>query len=241
MSEQLARLQVEELVVEYGRGRAVDRLSFRVLPGQAIGLLGANGAGKSSLLRCIAGLQRPQSGKIRFEERDVTRKRAWTLARRGLRLVPETRELFWHLTVAENLTLGALGTSAKEGKESIESALETFPALHPLLEREARLLSGGEQQMLTIARALCGRPSLLLVDEPTLGLAPKIVSDMIGALRRIVESGVSLLVGEQSLALPRTLCDEIIILKLGRVVASGAPQDVFKEETIREAFLGSTA
>jgi branched-chain amino acid transport system ATP-binding protein len=241
VSDQAPRLQVEALVVEYGRARAVDQLSFSVFPGRAVGLVGANGAGKSSLLRCVAGLQHPQSGKIRFGGRDVTRKRAWTLAHRGLRLVPETRELFWHLSVAENLMLGALGTSTTERSESIDRTLAIFPALRPLLDRRARLLSGGEQQMLAIARALAGQPSLLLVDEPTLGLAPKIVADMIVAMRRIVESGVSVVVSEQNLALPRALCDEIIILKLGQKVAAGSPQEVFDAETIRTAFLGSTA
>jgi ABC-type branched-subunit amino acid transport system ATPase component len=240
VSDQKPRLDAEGVVVEYGRGRAVDGFSFTVRPGQAVGLVGANGAGKSSLLRCIAGLQRPQAGTIRFDGHDVTRKRAWTLSRRGLRLVPETRELFWNLSVIDNLRLGTVGMSSGARNESIERGLEIFPALRPLLDRRARLLSGGEQQMLALGRALVGRPSLLLVDEPTLGLAPRIVADMIVALRRIVEDGVSIVIGEQNLALPRALCDEVILLKLGREVAAGSPREVFDAETLRTAFLGST-
>lgn len=232
-----ARLMVQDLVIEYGRLPAVDQLSFEVSAGQCVGLVGANGAGKSSVLRSVAGLQRPTRGKVWLEGRDVTGVQPWTLAQRGMRLVPETRELFNRMTVEANLRAGALALPKGDRPSALAAAYETFPALTKLKDREARLLSGGEQQMLAVAKALVGRPRLLLIDEPTLGLAPAVVKTLVEAIRSIVAAGVSVLIAEQNLGLPRALCDEVIVIRLGRVVATGSPLSALSDETVKEAFL----
>src|SRR5579859_1253676 len=172
---QVARLKIADLCIEYGRLPAVDRFSLRVGAGQCLGVVGANGAGKSSLLRAVAGLQRPSSGRVWLDGRDITGARPWTLARLGIRFVPETRELFSRMTVAANLKVGALRLPKAGRAASIEQAYDLFPALRGLRRQEARLLSGGEQQMLAIAKGLVGRPTMFLIDEPTLGLAPAVV------------------------------------------------------------------
>ena len=236
MSE-VPRLEVENLVVEYGRLPAVDRLSFKVSEGQCFGLVGANGAGKSSALRAIAGLQRPSAGLVRLDGRDVTGNAAWKLARKGMRLVPETRELFRGMTVDTNLQAAALCLPRRSRAIAIAEIYETFPALDRLRTREAGLLSGGEQQMLAIAKALVGRPSLLLIDEPTLGLAPAIVRALLETIRSVVVAGVSVVIAEQNLGLPKTLCDEVIVIRLGRVVATGPPASALADEIVRSAFL----
>src|ERR1700728_5342819 len=173
-------LEVIDLDVSYGQAKAVDGFSVAVASGSCVGLVGANGAGKTSILRCIAGLQRSSKGIISVNGHEVHAWKPWARANFGVRFVPETRELFWELSVAENLRLGVHGQPDKE--EAIEVATTVFPVLKKLWKRRARLLSGGEQQMLAIGRALAGRAQLLILDEPSLGLAPTMVGQLMRSL-----------------------------------------------------------
>jgi branched-chain amino acid transport system ATP-binding protein len=217
---------------------AVDAVSFSIEPGECVAIVGANGAGKSTLLRSIAGLVRARSGTIHLDGRDITRQHPWTLARSGLRLVPESRELFGDLSVRENLRVGAAVVPSHKRDGAIESMFSLFPALRPLQDRRARVLSGGEQQMLVIARALVANPGILLLDEPSLGLAPSIVGDLITALRAITASGVTVIVAEQALRIPMALCQRTIVCTLGKIVADGPRDDVLTSDVLRQAFVG---
>lgn len=234
-----ARLEVRDLVVAYGQAVVIDKVSFRVDPGQCLGVVGANGAGKSSLFRSIAGLVRPRSGAIQMDGRDITQEPPWKLAGRGLTLVPESRELFGGLSVLENLNVAARRLPLPERGRAIDSALSLFPALQSIRTRRARVLSGGEQQMLAIARAMACNPSMLLLDEPSLGLAPAVVSTLLASLKLIQSTGVSILISEQSLRIPQELCDRILVCAGGRIVAEGSPTEVLTDATLRHAFLGA--
>ena len=236
-TESQVRLEVSDLVVRYGRSVAVEGVSISVPRGAAIGIIGANGAGKSSFLKAVAGVVKPSSGTILLDGASVAGKSSWTMARRGVRLVPETRELFWTMTVGENLEVGCRLVPHARRKERLDQVFELFPALAKFRASTANLLSGGQQQMLAIGRALVGDPELLLLDEPSLGLAPVIVDELIIALRRISESGVSLLIAEQNLRIPRKLCERVTAFNLGSTVAEGVPADVLNESTLRQAFL----
>jgi branched-chain amino acid transport system ATP-binding protein len=237
MTSQETRLEVQTLVVRYGRSVAVDGISLSVSRGGAVGIVGANGGGKSSFLKAIAGVVKPYAGSIKLDGVEVGGKSRWVMARKGIRLVPETRELFWNMTVAENLEVGGrLVKGAKRG-ERLAEVYELFPALARFSGSRANLLSGGQQQMLAIARALVGDPEVLLLDEPSLGLAPVIVGELIEALKRISAAGVSLLVAEQNLRIPRTLCERVTAFNLGHAVAEGTPVDVLNDSTLRLAFL----
>lgn len=233
-----AVLVVRDLVIDYGRGRAVDRVSLAVPAGACVGLVGANGAGKSSLLRAVAGLTRIQSGSVQFDGKEIAGGRPWQIARMGLRMVPETRELSWGLTVRENLALGTTGLPAHEKDSVVASVLEVFPMLGQMMSRKARLLSGGQQQMLAVGRALAGRPKLLIVDEPSQGLAPNAVSQLIQAITVLRDRGLSIVIADTNLRVIRHLCTEALLLQLGRTVARGAPEEVLNEQAVRVAYLG---
>ena len=239
-ASETARLEVIGLTVAYGHAVAVDGLSLRVSAGECVGVVGANGAGKSSLLRCIAGLLQPSGGSIRLEGRSVDRGPAWRLARAGLRIVPEGRELFGDLTVDENLRVGATLLPKGQRDEAVDATYQMFAALQGLRSRRARLLSGGEQQMLAIGRALVGRPKVLLLDEPSLGLSPIAVSALLDSLKQVKATGVSILIAEQGLRLPTALCEEVTVMRLGRSIAVGAPRDTLRSEIVSEAFLGAS-
>jgi branched-chain amino acid transport system ATP-binding protein len=231
------RLRIADLVVRYGRSVAVKGVDLTVHKGGCVGIVGANGAGKSSFLKAIAGVVKPASGAVELDGVDMAGRTAWSMARSGVRLVPETRELFWHLTVTENLHVGTRLVPRRERGEALDTAFELFPALAKFRGTQAFLLSGGQQQMLAIGRALVGRPELLLLDEPSLGLAPVVVEELIEALRRISSTGVSMVIAEQNLLIPRTLCDRVSAFNLGAMVAEGTPAEVLNESTLRLAFL----
>jgi branched-chain amino acid transport system ATP-binding protein len=236
-----ATLEVQGLSVSYGYSRAVQDVSFSIDPGRCVGIVGANGAGKSSILRSIGGLVRPSAGRILFDGHDLRGSAPWTIARKGVRLVPETRELFADLTVAENLRAGAQSLRRSERASAVQRVLDTFPRLTKLLTSRARVLSGGEQQMLAIGRALAGRPCLLLLDEPALGLAPTAIRPLADALQSLKADGLSILVAEQSLAIPLRLCDQVMICLLGRVIATGHPKEILTVQNMGAAFLGREA
>ena len=228
-------LQVRGLTARYGPVVAVRDLSFEVGEGEIIALLGANGAGKTTTLATVAGLHRAHSGSIRLAGREISRLAPERVVRLGISLTPEGRRLFSTLTVEENLRLGG----ATRGADDTEELLELFPILRDRLKLPAAALSGGEQQQLAIARSLMSRPRLLLLDEPTLGLAPRLVRlvfDLIARLRS--ERGVSVLLVEQNAHQALDLCDRAYVLRTGRLEVSGTPAEVRRSPEVQSAYLG---
>jgi branched-chain amino acid transport system ATP-binding protein len=199
-----------------------------------LGMIGPNGAGKSSILRAICGLLRPTSGETTFEGRVVTGMAPEQIARLGLALVPEGRHIFKTLTVAENLRLGAAG----DGDTLMEQTLERFPILRERARRRADCLSGGEQQQLAIARALLGRPKLLIVDEPSLGLAPKMIDIIYELLQGLRDEGVTMLLVEQNAARTIDFCDRCVVLGTGRIRAEGSRGELQRNPDVLRAYLG---
>jgi branched-chain amino acid transport system ATP-binding protein len=239
-------LEVAGLRAWYGPIHAVHQVDLTVEGGEIVALLGANGAGKSTTLKSIAGLHTARSGEIRFEGVDVTRFTTEKLVKAGLSLAPEGRRIFGRLTVAENLALGAAVRSGKRGSREVaqdrESLLELFPILATRLNLPGGTLSGGEQQQLAIARALMSRPRLLLLDEPSLGLAPKLVRliyELIGTLR--TERGVTMLLVEQNVHAALEVADRAYVMKSGRIVLSGTPAELRDRTQIEQAYLGLSA
>ena len=233
-------LQVDDLVTTYGAVRALGGVSLTVDTGSITAVLGANGAGKTTLLRTVNGLVRPKSGRIVYDGHDLTRARVEDVVQLGVAHVPEGRGVITELTVEENLRLGALWRG-KRG-ESLATMKEMFALFPPLAERRlksADTLSGGERQMLVIARALMSRPNLLLLDEPSLGLAPRITAQIMATLRRLRDQqGITVVLVEQNARSALSVADHAVVLNLGRVVASGAAEELAADEKLRHAYLG---
>ena len=230
-------LAVEELVTQYGPVRAVDGVSLQVSPGSVTAVLGANGAGKTSLLRTISGLVRAASGKVTFDGEDITSLAVEDIARRGVAHVPEGRGVIAELTVAENLRLGGLfrGRDAAPADE----IYELFPRLKERRGQPASRLSGGERQMLSIGRALMARPRALLLDEPSLGLAPRLVAQIMAMVRRLADNfGLAVLLVEQNARSALSIADRGVVLNLGRVVADQESATLAADERLRHAYLG---
>jgi branched-chain amino acid transport system ATP-binding protein len=233
-------LEVRRLTARYGPITAVREADLTVNEGEIVALLGANGAGKTSTLGAISGLV-ARSGEIRLDGREISKLRPEQIVRRGVSLTPEGRRVFAGLTVAENLEIGAAVQRAG-ASEQRERLLELFPVLAQRLRAPARTLSGGEQQQLAIARSLMSRPRLLLLDEPTLGLAPKLVGlvfDLIGRLR--AEEGVTVLLVEQNVHRALDLCDRAYVMRTGRIEVEGAPDELRRTTRIEDAYLGIVA
>lgn len=231
-------LEVTGLTAGYGRIPVVHDVSLSVATGGHLGVIGANGAGKSTLLKAIAGLVTPRSGAVVLGGTDVVDVPAWRRPGLGLVLVPESRELFGGLTVDENLRAGCVNVRRHDRAERLEQAYTFFPILVPLRDRQARLLSGGQQQTLAIARAVVARPSVLLLDEPSLGLSPIAVGDLVRSLHELRDSlGLTVVVAEQSLTVVRETCETVLALSLGNVVRSGPAAEVLTRSVIEEAFL----
>ncbi len=233
----MSLLEVRDLEVSYGAIRAVRKVSFSVEAGTIVTLIGANGAGKSTLLNTIAGLIRPGSGSIRLEGGEIGGLKANLLVARGLSLVPEGRAIFANLTVRENLLLGAYLREADAARD-LDKMLETFPVLRERISQRAGTLSGGEQQMLAIARALMSRPRLLLLDEPSLGLAPLIVKAIFGIIREIAAEGTTVLLVEQNARMALELAKEAHVLETGEIVLSGPSPELARSEKVKAAYLG---
>jgi len=236
-----ALLEVRALRVEFGGVVAVDNLNLTVRAGQTVTILGANGAGKTSGLQAIGGLLRPRRGEIRFDGRRVEGLNAEELTRHGLVSVTDTRDLFPRFTVEENLRVGAFTLKSSEYPRRREEVLALFPALPRLLGRPAWTLSGGEQQMLALGRAFLLRPRLLLLDEPSLGLAPRLVEAIFAALAQVAESGVALLLVEQVSAAALALAGYAYVMRAGRVVLEGSSASIRTDPRVIEAYLGGDA
>jgi len=234
-----ALLEVDELDVHYGGIHALHRVSFAVEEGQIVALIGANGAGKTTALRAISGLVRPSAGRVRFAGQPITGLPAHAIVARGLAHVPEGRGIFANLTVEENLQLGAYlrGDPAAVAKDR-ERALELFPRIRERLGQNAGTLSGGEQQMLAIARALLARPRLLLLDEPSLGLAPQIVQRIFQIVKAIVAEGTTILLVEQNAHMALAVATTAHVLEVGTLVSSGPAAELARDDKIRRAYLG---
>jgi branched-chain amino acid transport system ATP-binding protein len=232
------RLSVSELSVRYSRSEVVHQVSLTVPSGLCFGIMGANGAGKSSMLKAIVGIVRPSSGQVLLDGQDVTGLRVWQAARRGLGFVPETKDLFTDLSVAENVTLGATILPRAERKAAVDDALDVFVEMRDLLGRKAGQLSGGQQQMVAIARALAGRPRVIILDEPTLGLSVGAVGRLAEALRQLQDRNITMVMAEQNVALVRNLCDHVLLIANGSVTGSGRTRDVLKDSNVQATFLG---
>jgi len=238
-------LEVDDLHVAYGELEVVRGISFTVERGEIVTILGSNGAGKTTTLRCLAGLNRSISGSVNFAGKQIQNSPAHEIAGSGLALVPEGRQLFPEHTVRENLELGAYlrlrDRKKSEFDDSLAEVCELFPRVRERLEQPAGLLSGGEQQMVAIARALVGRPQLLLLDEPSLGLAPIMVRTICDAFTRLKASGLTILIVEQMAWLGLEICDRAHVLETGRIALSGSPQELASNPRVMDAYLGTPA
>jgi branched-chain amino acid transport system ATP-binding protein len=232
-------LTVTDLRVSYQDALAVDGVSLSLSEGELVSLVGSNGAGKSSVLAAIAGLHRPIGGTVVLDGRDVSRLPAHAIARLGLALVPEGRRLFAHQTVRANLVLGAYVQRDAAVRESIlEHVFELFPVLGQRLNQRAGMLSGGEQQMLALGRALMSRPRLLVLDEPSLGIAPRTANLIFDAISQVRAEGVTVLLVEQNLRAALRLSDRLYVLQTGSLVLSGTAAELAESPLIRQAYLG---
>ena len=238
----MALLEVEGLVARYGRITALEDVSLSVGEGEIVTLIGANGAGKTTTLRTISGLVRPAAGTIRFAGRDITRLAPNEIVRAGIGHSPEGRRIFPRMTVRENLELGAYTRRAKpEIAADLERVLTIFPRLKERYEQKGGTMSGGEQQMLAIARALMSRPRLLLLDEPSLGLSPKLVQTIFEVIRDISARGTTILLIEQNARQALAVAARGYVLEVGRIAHSGPAAELAASEAVRAAYLGGAA
>ena len=227
-------LQVENVDAFYGIGHILHGLSLNVADSEVVALLGRNGAGKTTTLRCIAGLTPPRRGAIRYQGRSIAGDPPHRIARMGIALVPETRDIFSYLTVKENLVIGQRAGS----RWRMETVLERFPRLAERLAHKGRELSGGEQQMLAIARALLTGPELLLLDEPSQGLAPLVVDAVMGTIRELKAERVSMLLVEQNAEMALALADRVYVIDHGAIVLEGTPDALRADRGVTATYLG---
>ena len=233
-------LEVTDLTVSYGAISALRNVSLTVSKGEIVTVIGSNGAGKSTLLKAICGIVPSNSGRISFEAEDVTRLGSPAMVQRGVALVPEGRHVFPDMTVRENLNLGAYYSRDRaQQRADFEKALATFPILKERLSLRAGGLSGGQQQMLVIGRAMMSRPRLLMLDEPSLGLAPTIVQQLAGIIRDLNAEGTTVLLNEQNARMALKLASRAYVLATGNVVRTGTGQELLNDPSIRESYLGT--
>jgi branched-chain amino acid transport system ATP-binding protein len=232
-------LRVENLSVFYGDAQALDDVSLAVDEGAIVAIVGANGAGKTSLIRTIAGMHRPASGRIMFRDTDIAGLPSHQVCNLGVGQVAEGRQIFPSLTVSENLDMGAMLPRARAKREqNRQRVLAMFPKLGERITQAAGTLSGGEQQMLAIARCLMGEPSLIMFDEPSLGLAPTIVHDVLKTIRDLNAAGITCVLVEQNVAVSLKIASQAYVLENGRVTLSGTGADLLADERVRQAYLG---
>ena len=234
-----ALLEVTDLELFYGDAQVLASVSLQIPQGGIVAIVGANGAGKSSLLRAIAGIERPGAGKIVFAGRDITGLESHVICNLGIGQVAEGRQLFPTLTTMENLAMGAMLPRARaKMKQMMDEVFELFPLLGERRKQLAGTLSGGEQQMLAIGRCLMGRPELIMFDEPSLGLAPAIVQQLLQAIRKLNRQGLTVLLVEQNVGVSLKISQHAYVLENGRIVMSGSGGELLNDDRVREAYLG---
>ncbi len=233
-------LQIEDLVVDYGYVRALKGINMSVEEGTIVAILGANGAGKSTTVRTVSGIVKAKSGKVSFMGSDITNKEVHKIAARGIIQSPEGRMILNGLTTEENLLVGAYSIRSKEQvNKNLEEVFNYFPVLKERRKQQASTLSGGEQQMLAIGRALMSKPKLLLMDEPSLGLAPLIVREIFSIIKRIKDEGTTILIVEQNAYQTLKIADYAYVLELGSVKTEGVGSQLIKDESLFAAYLGN--
>lgn len=231
-------LSVNKLYVKYGLIEAIHDVSFQVNQGEIVSLIGANGAGKTSILRTISGLVRPSAGSVNFEGVALEKEAPQKIVRKGLSQVPEGRHVFSGLTVQENLEMGAFLRNDAEIKADYESVYRRFPVLKERRKQDAATLSGGEQQMLAMGRALMSRPKLLLLDEPSMGLAPIFIREIFSIIQEIKAQGTTVLLIEQNANMALSIADRGYVLETGKIVLEGTGQELLASESVKKAYLG---
>ena len=235
-------LKVTDLTVSYGGIEALKGISFEVEQGQIVTLIGANGAGKSTTLRTISGLVSPREGRIYFEGRDITDFNTQKIVESGIAMVPEGRRVFANLTVLENLQIGAYLRKDKDViQEDIQYVYDLFPRLKERSWQLAGTLSGGEQQMLAVGRAVMTRPKLIMMDEPSLGLAPLVVKDIFKIIQTLKSTGMTVLLIEQNANAALHACDYAYVMETGRITMTGTGEELLQSEAIQEAYLGKSS
>jgi branched-chain amino acid transport system ATP-binding protein len=234
----MSPLTVSGLAVSYGAVAALHDVSLEVRQGEIVSVIGGNGAGKTTLLKAIAGVLRPAAGRIAADGRDIAGRPSWWVARHGISLVPEGRGIFGDQSVHDNLVLGASARRGTVSAADLERALSLFPALAAKLGSPAASLSGGQQQMLAVARGLMARPRVLLLDEPSLGLAPMLAREVFAAIQRLRADGVTILLVEQMAVQALALADRAYVLERGRVILEGSAQTVRENPAVIDAYLG---
>ncbi|MGB7576077.1 MAG: ABC transporter ATP-binding protein [Thermodesulfobacteriota bacterium] len=231
-------LSVNEVSVGYQELLAIHEVSFEVRKGEVVSLVGSNGAGKSTLIKTIAGLLHPQKGEIYFNKEPIHNTPPYEIVKKKISMIPEGRRLFGRLSVLDNLSLGAYPLDSKEEGEALENVFELFPILKERRNQRADTLSGGEQQQLAIARGLMSHPSLLMLDEPSLGLMPKLVSEIFKIIHEISQNGVTVLMVEQNVFEALQISHRAYVLQTGRVVLEGRGDELIKSDLVRKAYLG---
>ena len=232
-------LQVEDINVYYGAIHAIKGISFEVYSDEIVTLIGANGAGKSTTLNTIAGLLRPRSGRIILEGKDLATIPASRIVSQGMALCPEGRRIFQQMTVRENLEMGGYTRPKSEIPASLEEMFTRFPRLKEREKQIAGTLSGGEQQMLAMARALMSKPKLLMLDEPSMGLAPILVEQIFDIIKELHDAGVTILLVEQNAQMALSIADRAYVLETGRIAMTGEASALLKNDDVRKAYLGS--
>jgi branched-chain amino acid transport system ATP-binding protein len=233
----LSLLTVEAIHTYYGEAHILQGVSLEVGQGEVVTMIGRNGAGKTTTLLSIMGIARARRGTVRLGGEDITKLGTHEIVQRGIGWVPEERRVLPNLTVLENLRLGMMAVAAADGAERLEEALHYFPRLRDRIDQRGRFLSGGEQQMLAIARGLVARPRIMLVDEPTEGLAPMLVQSLTGILREINRRGTTILLVEQTLEVAMALSHRLYVMDQGRIQFEGTPDALRKDPTIQQRFL----
>ena len=235
-------LRVKNVSAFYGNIQVLRRVTFHVKQGEVVSLIGGNGAGKSTLLNVISGIHPPSSGTIAFRRQEIHKLQPNKMVRLGLLQVPEQRQIFNSMTVTENLELGSYCLPRKEQKRRASSQFQEIYTLFPILKERARqragTLSGGEQQMLSIARALMAKPRMLLLDEPSLGLAPLVAKEIFRVTRKLRDHGTTILLVEQNALAALEVCDRGYVLEAGRIILEGSPEDLLEDDEVQRAFLG---
>ena len=234
----MSMLKVEDLHVYYGSIYALKGISFEVNEGEIVTLIGANGAGKSTTLNTITGLLKPRSGSVSFEDKNIVGVPAHKIVSHGLALCPEGRRVFLQMTVQENLEMGGYTRSAGENSASIEDVYARFPRLKERYKQTAGTLSGGEQQMLAMGRALMSKPKLLMLDEPSMGLAPILVEQIFDIVKELHQAGTTILLVEQNAQMALSVADRAYVMETGTISMSGSARELLTDERVQKAYLG---